>query len=117
MTINGGAIYSNVVTKACVWLVSQNAKAWSRGIRNYGTLNLNSGTININAESSVGWVKGATAYGKTYAYAYGVMNEGGTVNKSNNIVFSLKATADTNGTNSQTKDEQEIIERTQTTSE
>lgn len=117
VNLDGGKIECNVKTQACTYITSQDSKAWARGVRNYGTVNLNSGEMNITAYANIIQATSVSAKGKTYAYAYGIQNEGGTVNNTNQVKFNLSATADTNATSSQTKDEQEIIEREKTASE
>lgn len=117
VNLDGGKIECNVKTQACTYITSHDSKAWARGIRNYGIVNLNAGEMNITAYANIIQANSVSAKGKTYAYAYGIQNEGGTVNNTNQVKFNLSATADTNATNSQTKDEQEIIEREKTASE
>lgn len=97
INLNGGTIESNIETQGAVYLAVRKAKSHGRGIINTGTVNLNSGSIITNAIATVIRVSGATVYGKTYAYAYGILGSG-TVNDSNNVTFTVTATANTSGT-------------------
>lgn len=97
VNLNGGIIESNIETQGAVYLAVKRSKANGRGITNTGTVNLNSGSIITNAVASMIRVSGATVWGKTYAYAYGILGSG-TINDSNNVTFVTKATANTSGT-------------------
>lgn len=49
-------------------------------------------------------------YGETRAYAYGVTNSGGTVNRNNSVTISVTAVANDEGSYKETKDSAEIKE-------
>ena len=92
VNLNGGTILTNVVTQSCSYLTIQISEAVAKGIINNGTINVTSGTINTNAEAYAVQASGAVWKGKTWAYAYGIENNG-TINNSENITFSTTATA------------------------
>ncbi len=97
INLNGGTIYSNTETQGCVYLAVRRSKAHGRGIINTGTVNLEKGNIITNSVASIIRASGATVWGKTYAYAYGILGSG-TVNNSGNVVFTTTATANSDGT-------------------
>ena len=92
VNLNGGTILTNVVTQSCSYMTIQISEAVAKGIINNGTINVASGTINTNAEAYAVQPSGAIWKGKTWAYAYGIENNG-TINNSENITFSTTATA------------------------
>lgn len=92
VNLNGGTILTNVVTQSCSYMTIQISEAVAKGIINNGTINVTSGTINTNAEAYAVQASGAIWKGKTWAYAYGIENNG-TINNSENITFSTTATA------------------------
>lgn len=117
VNLNGGKIYSNIQTCACTYLIVKDSLAQGRGIVNAGTVNLNSGEIEVKAEASMVRGKYATVYGRTEAYAYGILNVGGTINNSNNVKFTTTAIANSEGTISHTADKADIYEQSKTISE
>lgn len=107
--LNGGSVSSNVETQACTYLIIKTATSTSIGINNWGTLNVETGNIKSTAVASM--VRGtlATLRGETYAYAYGIQNTG-TLNNSDNITFTLSATANEDNTSTNESEQLEITE-------
>ena len=107
VNLNGGTVYCNIWTKGCTYWGTRRATSNARGIINAGTVNLNSGNITVNSEASMGRPSGATVYGKTYAYAYGVENSG-TLNQNGNVTFTVTVNAHIGGTYTTGSDSAEI---------
>lgn len=97
VNLNGGNITTNVHTSAVVWAVVVDSVANATGIfnANNAIVNLNTGTITTRAEASMQMA--GMVYGRTYANAYGIENAG-SINNSNKIVFTTTAIANTGGT-------------------
>lgn len=97
VTLKGGTIYSNTETQGCTHLAVRKSRANGRGMINTGIVNLEEGNIITKAVASMIRGTGATVWGKTYAYAYGILGTG-TINTNNHVVFSTTATANSSGT-------------------
>ena len=108
LNLNGGAITSNTVTQGISNSATRNGEATAIGIENTGTVNLNSGNITCYAEANMKMA--SIIYGETRAYAYGVTNSGGTVNRNNSVTISVTAVANDEGSYKETKDSAEIKE-------
>lgn len=115
--LKGGTIDSNVNTQACTFLIVKSSESYGRGVTNNGIVNLDTGNIIVKAEASM--VRGSlsTVSGKTHAYSYGIYNESGVVNNSNNIVFNVTAIANSSGTYSNTADKSDIKQADRSASE
>lgn len=108
INLNGGNITSKAVTQGVSYLATRNGEATATGIENTGIVNLNSGNITCYAEANM--VKMVAVWGETRAYAYGVTNSGGTVNKNENVTISVTAIANEDGSYTETEDSAEIQE-------
>lgn len=111
VNLNGGTIETNVEVRACTYLVVKTATANGRGIVSAGTVNLNSGNIIVKTDASMLKTKGTAIFGKTYAYSYGIVNVNGEVNRSENVMFELVATAHKESTYEHDSEQAEIKER------
>lgn len=109
VNLNGGTITSNASTQACVYLSVQISEARATGILNTGIVYATSGFIKINSDAYAVRSSGATMWGKTYAYAYGIENSG-TVNGSENIAYTITLRAHQTDTYSTDEDSAEIKE-------
>lgn len=96
VNLNGATVNTSTYTNAVVWAITIDSVANARGIISSGTVNLNTGTITVKAEASM--QQAGIVFGRTFAYAYGVVNVNGTVNNSNNVTFNRSAVANTGGT-------------------
>lgn len=110
VNLNGGTIETNVEVRACTYLVVKTATANGRGIVSAGTVNLNSGNIIVKTDASMLKTKGTAIFGKTYAYSYGIVNVNGEVNRSENVMFELVATAHKESTYAYDSEQAEIKE-------
>lgn len=108
LDLNGGTITSNAVTQGNSHAATRNGEATAIGIENTGTVNLNSGNITCYAEANMRM--SSIIYGETRAYAYGVTNSGGTVNRNNSVTISVTAIANDEDSYKETKDSAEIKE-------
>ena len=106
VNLNGGNITSNAVTQGASHVYTRNGEATAIGIENTGTVNLNNGKITCYAEANMKMTLGT--YGETRAYAYGVTNSGGTVNRDTNVTISVTAIANDDDSYTETKDSAEI---------
>lgn len=113
VNLNGGSITTDVYTSAVVWAVVVDSVSTARGIVNGGTVNLNAGIITSKAKASM--QKAGMVYGRTFAYAYGIVNPNGTINNTNNVVFATEAIANSDGTYKNQTDKGEIVNEAKTT--
>lgn len=109
LTLKGGTISSNTYAQACTNMAVREAQARSVGVNNWGTFNIEDGEIISKSEATMIRGKLATVRGKTYAYAYGILN-GGTVNNSATAKFDISAVANTDGTYYQDSETKEITD-------
>lgn len=117
-TVAGAQVESVVSTNAISYGATRDSKAIGVGISNTGTINLNTGSIAVTADAYM--QKQGLVYGETIAYAYGVYNNAGTVNRSNNFSITVSATAhkyDINDntqttTYKETQDQSEVKQKT-----
>ena len=110
LTLKGGTISSNTYAQGCTFMAVREAQARSVGVNNWGTFNIEGGTIISKAEANMIRGKNATLKGKTYAYAYGILN-GGTVNNSDNAKFDMSAVANKYGTYYQDSETKEVTDK------
>ena len=90
-TVSGSQIQTIISTNAISYGATRDSKAIGVGISNTGIVNLNSGNINVTSNAYM--QKQGLVYGETVAYAYGVYNNNGTVNRSNDFAITVSATA------------------------
>lgn len=107
VNLNGGNISSNASTQACIYLSVQISEARATGIVNTGTVNATTGSIKVNSDAYAVRSRGATVWGKTYAYSYGIENSG-TINGSDNITFTTTVRAHQTDTYSTDEDSANI---------
>ena len=91
VTVDGGAIVATIETRAISYGATRNSEATGVGIENTGTINLTSGSISVTADAYMD--RQGIIFGETKAYAYGVNNYSGTVNKDNSFTITVAATA------------------------
>ena len=91
VTVDGGAIVTTIETRGISYGATRNSEATGVGIENTGTVNLTSGNISITADAYMD--RQGIIYGETKAYAYGVTNSGGTINREGTFPISVAATA------------------------
>lgn len=115
VNLNGGSIVTKVETNAVVWAVVVDAVSTAKGIINAGIVNLNDGMIQCWAEASM--QKAGMVYGRTFAYSYGIVNVGGTINNSNRVTFSTEAIVHTEGTYKDGTDKGAIVTETKSLAE
>lgn len=108
VNLTGGSITSNAITQGASDSATRNGEATAIGIENTGTVNLNSGNITCYAEANMRMT--SIIYGETRAYAYGVTNSGGTVNRNDGVTISVTAVANDEDSYTETKDSAEIEE-------
>lgn len=114
LTLKGGTISSNTYAQACTNMAVREAHASSVGINNWGTLNIEDATIISKAEATMIRGKLSTLFGKTYAYAYGILNTG-TMNNSDNAKFDISAVANKYVTYYQDSETKEITDTIKST--
>ena len=90
-TVSGAQIESKVSTNGISYVGTRDSKAIGVGISNTGTVNLNTGNIAVTADAYM--QRQGAVYGETVAYAYGVYNDNGTVNRLNSFLITVSATA------------------------
>lgn len=106
LNIKGGTIEATSNTNAITYLVIKDSISTSHGIYNEGVLNLESGNIISDAKAYMQRASGATVWGRTYAYAWGITNTA-TIN-GGGITYTINALADTGGTIAHDSDKAEI---------
>lgn len=92
---------SIISTNGISYGATRDSKAIGVGISNTGIANLNTGSINVTSDAYM--QKQGMVYGETIAYAYGVYNDNGTVNKLDSFAITVSATAHKYDYNDNTK--------------